>query len=222
MAIAPGTPSRHFECEALLAPAALLSWADALTRPCPSLAHPGVYAWYFDEAPPGVPVEGCHTASEHVLLYVGIAPKETVGAATKPSRRTLGCRMRDHFRGNAAGSTLRLTLGCLLAERLGIALRRVGSGRRITFTNAGELTLGVWMTEHARVALMPIERPWEAERYLLSTLAIPLNLQGNAHPFVSELKRIRREAKARAMELPIVADNGGARRLPRAERDVPP
>lgn len=36
---------------------------------------PGVYAWYFDQVPPGVPVEGCHEVAGHVLLYVGIAPK---------------------------------------------------------------------------------------------------------------------------------------------------
>ena len=39
-------------------------------------------------------------------------------------------RIRYHFRGNAEGSTLRLTLGCLLIKPLGIELRRVGSGKR--------------------------------------------------------------------------------------------
>jgi hypothetical protein len=35
--------------------------------------------------------------------------------------------------GNAEGSTLRLSSGCILAEQLGIQLRRVGSGKRLTF-----------------------------------------------------------------------------------------
>jgi len=49
--------------------------------------------------------------------------------------------MRDHFTGNAEGSTLRLTLGCLLSETLNIKLRRVGRGKRHTFTNPGEIIL---------------------------------------------------------------------------------
>ena len=48
------------------------------------------------------------------------------------------------YRGNAYGSTLRLTLGCLLADQLGIELRRVGSGTRLTFGD-GEQALSEWM-----------------------------------------------------------------------------
>jgi hypothetical protein len=120
----------------LLHPACLYG-PTVLDRPSSVPRLAGVYAWYFTEAPPGVPIEGCHCALDHTLLYVGIAPKETRGAATKPSERTLHCRLSDHFRGNAEGSTLRLTLGCLLSDKLGIQLRRVGGGRRFTFTNTG-------------------------------------------------------------------------------------
>ena len=38
-----------------------------------------------------------------------------------------------HYRGNAEGSTLRLTLGCLLSVELDTVLRRVRSGKRTTF-----------------------------------------------------------------------------------------
>jgi hypothetical protein len=100
----------------LLHPLSLYSAADFFSRPCPFPASPGVYAWYFDEVLPGVPIEGCHQALGHTLLYVGIAPKEAKGQAVKPSIRTLRHRMRDHFTGNAEGSTLRLTwvlaVGC--------------------------------------------------------------------------------------------------------------
>jgi hypothetical protein len=88
--------------------------------------------------PLGVPTKGCHHTLNHKLLYVGIAPKQTCRATTKLSVRTLRDRLDDHFRGNAEGSTLRLTLGCLLSDLLGIQLRRVDSGRRFTFTNVGE------------------------------------------------------------------------------------
>ncbi len=100
----------------------------------------GVYAWYFDEVPPGVSTDGCHQSDRgQVLLYVGIAPKKS--AAGTVSKRTLRHRLRDHLVGNAEGSTQRLTLGCLLADELGLQLRRVGSGKRRTFTNPGEVVL---------------------------------------------------------------------------------
>lgn len=47
------------------------------------------------------------------------------------------------------------SLGCLLSEALNIRLRRVGSGRRHTFTNPGEIALDTWMAKHARVAWTP-------------------------------------------------------------------
>jgi hypothetical protein len=97
------------------------------------------------------------------LLYVGIAPKEAKGQIVKPSVRTLRQRLRDHFNGNAEGSTLRLTLGCLLSETLNIKLRRVGSGRRHTFTNPGEIILDTWMMRHARVAWAAVDEPWIVE-----------------------------------------------------------
>ncbi|WP_374939609.1 GIY-YIG nuclease family protein [Streptomyces sp. UH6] len=53
--------------------------------------------------------------------------------ANPTSTQNLRKRVRYHCRGNAAGSTLRLTLGCLP----GLELRRVGSGKRMTFGKAG-------------------------------------------------------------------------------------
>jgi GIY-YIG catalytic domain len=201
--------------DALLHPARLYSATD-LSRPNPVPASPGVYAWYFDEVPPGVPIDGCHQAPGHTLLYVGIAPKETKGQGVKPSISTLRHRMRDHFTGNAEGSTLRLTLrltlGCLLSDTLNMKLRRVGSGRRHTFTNPGEIVLDKWMARHARVAWAAVEEPWVVEKRLLLTVPLPLNLQGNDHPFVSTLKGIRRPAKQAAWALPMVVDKGGARK----------
>jgi hypothetical protein len=100
----------------------------------------------------------------------------------------------------------------LLSEHLGIQLRRVGSGRRLTFTNAGEQILDAWMAQNARVAWAVTDKPWEMEEALLASLRLPLNLRGNKHPFVPVLQKIRKEAKARARTLPIVEDNGGTRR----------
>ncbi len=198
--------------ELLLRPARLWSAAEILKGfACvPKLA--GIYAWYFDEVPPGVPIADCHrNALNQVLLYIGIAPKKATTA--KASTRTVRDRLRDHLTGNSEGSTLRLTLGCLLADKLGIRLRRVGSGRRHTFTNPGEIVLDSWLAAHAHIAFAAVENPWELETRLLSTLSLPLNLSGNAaQPFAAVLSRTRAAAKRDPDLLPVVADNGGSRR----------
>ena len=106
-----------------------------------------------------------------------------------------------NFMGNAEGSTLRLTLGCLLSENLGIQLRRVGSGNRMTFA-AGEQALSQWMDENAFVAWFVCETPWEAEFALLGKLSLPLNLDQNRnHNFHSTLSALRKSAKERARNL---------------------
>ena len=93
--------------EALTRPAKLWSRTDVLGNDCVPRS-PGVYSWYFREAPGGVPTDGCIKHDGLTLLYVGIAPKNGKPA----SAQTLRSRIRYHMRGNAYGSTLRLTLGC--------------------------------------------------------------------------------------------------------------
>src|SRR5207249_1234074 len=70
-------------------------------------------------------------ASKAASFYVGISPARPVSAGG-PVRQNLRRRLRAHLRGNASGSTVRLTLGCLLRAGLGLTLRRVGSGERMT------------------------------------------------------------------------------------------
>jgi hypothetical protein len=68
------------------------------------------------------------------------------------------------------------------------------------------------MALNARVTWVVVEKPWHLENTLLASLPLPLNLQGNTHPFVPILQQVRKAAKARARMLPIVDDNGGPRR----------
>ena len=75
---------------------------------------------------------------------------------------------------------MRKTLGCLLAGELGIQLRRVGSGKRMTFVE-GEQALSAWMAENAYVSWIVRQRPWELEDTLIAALDLPLNLIGNKH-----------------------------------------
>ena len=93
--------------------------------------------------------------------------------------------IRYHYQGNAEGSTLRLTLGCLLSEELDIELRRVGCGKRMTFAE-GEALLSQWMADNAFVCWQQDDAPWVRERELIKELHLPLNLDGNkSNPFAA-------------------------------------
>jgi hypothetical protein len=121
---------------------------------------------------------------------------------TRTSAQSLRTRVRYHFRGNAYGSTLRLTLGCLL----GLELRRVGSGQRMTFCKQGEAHLSQWMAAHARVCWVEDPEPWAAERELITQLDLPLNLDQNQHnSFHPFLKELRAQARRGARELPVTS-----------------
>jgi hypothetical protein len=111
-------------------------------RPSPVPASPGVYAWYFAELPPGLSTEGCISRGNLSLLYVGISPKRPTVDGGAPSRQTLRSRVRYHYRGNAEGSTLRLTLGCFRRtpqhRPLQGGQREAGDLLRVYATNWGE------------------------------------------------------------------------------------
>lgn len=161
-------------------------------------SNPGVYAWYFDSPPTNVPVKDCIRVDGWILLYVGIA--------TKDIRKRI---LDQHFRGNAYGSTLRFSLGCLLSDALSIKLQRIGrSKKRLTFGQEGEVKLSKWMAKHTRVAwrddvkklrsksfLEGLEQFIVQERY-----SLPLNINHNQkHPFYAELKKIRKDCKKQAL-----------------------
>ena len=188
----------------LLRAAPLLGRAQVLSRPCLIPAASGVYGWWFDETPSGVPTAGCMTRDQWTLLYVGISPKAPPRNGTAPSRQSLRTRVRYHYKGNAEGSTLRLTLGVLLSEQLGLQLRRVGSGVRRTFS-AGETELSAWMHDHARISFVEHPTPWTLEEELIGSLDLPLNLDQNTHHlFHSELSMRRRAAREAAAALPVL------------------
>ncbi|MFH8756240.1 GIY-YIG nuclease family protein [Streptomyces atroolivaceus] len=183
-------PGDVVEATTLINPHRLWSAQEVLVRPSPLPAAAGVYGWHFKQ-PPRPDLDAGR------LLYIGIAPRYM---ANRTSTQNLRKRVRYHYRGNAAGSTLRLTLGCLL----GLELRRVGSGKRMTFGKAGEATLSQWMADNARVCWIEQDQPWGLESYLISQLDLPLNLDQNRHnTYHSRLKELRAQARQRARELPI-------------------
>ncbi|CAM2778236.1 RES domain-containing protein [Prescottella defluvii] len=182
--------------------------AQVLSRPCPVPASPGVYGWWFRELPADIDTSSCAKKDGLTLLYTGISPSAPPANGKAPSTQDIRKRIRTHYTGNAEGSTLRKTLGCLLSDRLGIELRRVGSGNRRTFV-AGEKTLSEWMAENALVSWVCHPEPWVLEHQLITSLDVPLNLDANAHNgFYSTLKSVRRAAVVRANELPVLPNPG--------------
>lgn len=96
----------------------------------------------------------------------------------------------------------------LLAGELGIQLRRVGSGKRMTFAE-GERALSAWMAENAYVSWVVRQRPWELEDTLIAALDLPLNLMGNKHnQFHPVLADVRARCVAQAKDLPVLLNPG--------------
>jgi len=127
-----------------------------LTKPSPIPAKGGLYFWWFKHSPPIVPLENCQELNGLKLLYIGIASD----GRTKPnSRSTLRKRIKNHFRGDAACSTLRKKLGVLLANESGFPLRRVGSNNRLTLTHWGEQWLDDWLQNNAFVSWVEHDTP---------------------------------------------------------------
>jgi hypothetical protein len=91
----------------------------------------------------------------------------------------------------------------MLAEQLGIELRRVGSGKRMTF-GPGEAILSDWMAENAYVIWHCCEEPWLLEEQFISQMCLPLNLdQNRRNAFHAVLSGVRSAAKDRARRLEI-------------------
>jgi hypothetical protein len=191
--------------DGVLSPKKLWSRAEVIDpRPSPVPKTAGLYAWYFKQRPGPIDTASCHVRDGMAMLYVGIAPKKPY-ADGRRSKTTLHQRVRYHYTGNPEGSTLRLTLGCLLSQGLALELRRVGSGTRRTFS-AGEQALTSWMAANAFVCWVAHPEPWTLEEELISRYDLPLNLdQNKRNAFHRELSQARKVAKQRASDLPILA-----------------
>lgn len=186
----------------------VFSRAEVLSKPSPVPTERGLYVWYFRDIPGVTPTDGCIVKEGLALLYAGISPKND------ESRENLRNRVTYHYRGNAEGSTLRLTLGVLLADESGFPLSRVGTRKRMTFTHLGEQWLDQWMEENAYVSWLEHPSPWTVENQIIDSLSLPLNIQGNTrHPFVDTLSSLRRESKRVARESPVADEGDQHRRL---------
>jgi hypothetical protein len=191
--------------DALINPEVINGRNSILANPCTIPQESGIYAWYFHDIPSIVPLERCITKKSMNLLYIGISPDKK----SKPnSKQNIRIRIKNHYQGNAAGSTLRRSLGVLLTEKSNFPLRKVGSGKKMTFTNLGEQWLDKWMEKNAFVCWITHPAPWELEEELLGKLSLPLNIKGNRdHPFATELNRLRKDSMKKARELPVFIED---------------
>jgi hypothetical protein len=184
------THSLTAAADALLHPERLYSVTELSTAPTLIPQEGGVYAWWFSEAPPGVPVDDTVANEGRRLLYVGIAPRKP-SAAGSFSSRTLRHRLLTHCRGPIASSTLRRTLAVLLAHELNLSITRTTS-LKLRMSAEHETRLSQWMNENARVVWSTCLAPWEVEDHLIQGASrLPLNIRGSSHPFAKELSKLR-------------------------------
>lgn len=165
----------------------------------------GIYGWYFSDIPEQIDSEKCQEFSGLRLLYVGIAPRRP--SLKGKSNGTLRKRLRTHIRGSSYGSTLRLSIGCLLSdaqsEQYHIELRRT-SQKSYSF-NEGEYVLDEWLNKYARVCWIECDNPWEFESHAFQRFSLPLNLLENEnHPFYEKLCNLRCMARKNARHKSIV------------------
>ncbi|MBO0678741.1 hypothetical protein JRC04_14835 [Mycolicibacterium sp. S2-37] len=182
---------------------------EVFAEPCPIPAEAGAMGWWFREIPGDIDTGGCEQRDGWTLLYVGVSPGPPPASGKPAAPQDLRKRIRYHFGAGSAdaqGSTLRKSLGVLLGDQLGFALRRVGTGKRQTFAG-GEAVLTRWMAENAAVSWVLHPEPWHLEAKLIAALDLPLNIQGNQHnAFAPQLKRLRRDAGVRADKMRVLAE----------------
>jgi hypothetical protein len=136
----------------LTKPEKLWGYEDICHSPSSVPQEAGIYACYFKRFTDKIPVAECITIGNLNLLYLGISPAQV------HSRNHLRNRIRTHYKRNASASTLRLTLGCLLSEKLNIILRRTGRTERLTFGD-GEMVLSEWIAKNMFVVWTTCNRP---------------------------------------------------------------
>jgi hypothetical protein len=182
---------------------------EVFAEPSPVPNAPGAFGWWFRALPAAIDVSGCEQRDGLTLLYIGSSPGPPPATGARPIAQDLHKRIRYHFGGGAGdahGSTLRKSLGLLLAKELGLQLRRVGSGKRQTFAG-GEAVLTQWMAENALVSWVIRPEPWLFEDTLIATFEAPLNLNDKSrNAFYPELTKIRRDAAKRAGKMRVLAE----------------
>jgi hypothetical protein len=186
---------RNEQTSFIQVPSKLFTVADVIKRPSAAPNEAGLYAWWFDDLP-NVPLEGAREQEGFRLAYIGIA------SAREGSPRTLKMRLSNHCNGPIATSTLRRSLAALLMAELNLQPIR-SPGQKTWLAEAGEFRLTEWLAKHARITWTASATPWLLEEDLLRNgPPLALNIVGNKHAFVPELRVLRRQLS----DLPLSVD----------------
>ena len=170
-----------------LASLALTPSIEVVSDPAQIADGGGVYGIFFDsgqlllekagylEFDGGFP----YSRDGYDLLYVGA----TGG--------TLRHRAIQHLVGNSRTSSLRMTVGAILADEL--ILDPVADGSHCYFDfGDGEARLSAWLTSYTKVAVVPCDAPFVEELALLRTVPLPLNIsERKRHRFSKYLMTLR-------------------------------
>jgi hypothetical protein len=168
-------------------PARLYSRNELVTQPGLIPSQAGIYGWYFDDLPHGAIADIGTVVDGWSLLYIGIAPGRPGSASN------LRNRLWTHLTANARRSTLRLSLGSLLFESIG--LEAVAASGKVSF-GATEAKLSAWLDVHARVCWAEYLEPWTIEAEVVRSLSVPLNRGHNeAHSFYPTMGEIRSQLR---------------------------
>ena len=120
------------------------------------------------------------------LLYIG---------ATTQGLRT---RIKQHLKGDGRVSSLRRTVGVMLADELQL---RVHLGRMNFHFGEGEERLTRWLCDNTLISVHPTKNPMGAEKFLIGTLSTPLNITARrTHPYAKHLMNLKALCKKRARE----------------------
>lgn len=145
----------------------------------------GVCGFWFDQDLAMVPRDGCQQLEGKHLLHVGIAQPG-------PPKAAENRLWRSHLRGRVRGSTLRLSLAALLADRLALTFFR-DTGGRVCMARTNEEKLTDWLERHAALSVAQNDDPWALGGLIFATgPSLPLSLIGSTHPFGQTLRDLRR------------------------------
>jgi len=148
----------------------------------------GFYAWWLtdESALPAVLTSQHPERPELGLVYVGIAPKDSL------SKETIRSRILSKHLGNALGSsTLRRGLAAFLWESNGWHPFATPRGKP-ALPPEECVAMTRWMETNLLVSWRPAAKPWDYERALIGDMKPPLNSHHNtAHAFYRTLRETR-------------------------------
>ena len=177
----------------IIAPSATTPLSHVRTAPLKK----GVYTWWFEPGTLEVPEAAYSVFEGRELLYVGIAPRKPTSAGKESASRLRG-RLTTHATKDASRSTLRLSLGVLLADELDLSLGLYAG--RVNWGPEGELRLTQWVNQHAVVSWFVDDEPWVLEHELITGVPLALNVDGRDDPFARSLSDLRRELRLAARQ----------------------